>query len=116
MSVIRVGFVLPQVRALGVRNYFCNLFFAIRSLPEARIQPVIFVGLKSDASDFEGLAEIVRTPILDRRTPQWWLSKVLGKVFPQRDYILYRLFREQRIDLLSHLHATNTLRCGLVLR
>lgn len=102
MSVIRVGFVLGQVGWLGGVNYFRNLFTAIQSLPDAKIQPVVFAGLKSDVSAFEGLAEIIRTPILDRYTLPWWASKFLSKVIPRRDYLLYWLLRKQRIDLLSH--------------
>ena len=102
MSEIRVGFVFYQVTWLGGINYLRNLFTAIKSLPEKMIKPVLFAGLKSDVSEFDGLAEIIRTPILDRNTPQWWVSKFLVKVLPRRDYLLYWLLRKHRIDLLSH--------------
>ena len=81
MSVIRVGFILDQVGWIGGVNYFRNLFTAIKSLPNSKIQPLVFTGLNSDVSSFEGMVEIIRTPILDRYTLQWWVSKLLSKAF-----------------------------------
>ena len=102
--MIRVGFALEDGGGwLGGINYFRNLLFAIRSLPDTRIQPVVFVGMKSNAQAFEGLAEIVRSPLLDRRSPHWWLRRFLERTFPRRDYLLYRLLKRHRIDVLSHL-------------
>lgn len=102
MSVIRVGFVLSQVGWLGGVNYLRNLFTAIQSLPGTKIRPVVFVGLKPDVSAFDGMAEIIRTPILDRYTLPWWTSQFFSRVFPRRDYLIYWLLRNHRIDLLSH--------------
>ena len=102
MSVIRVGFVIGQVGWLGGVNYFRNLFTAIQSLPDAKIQPVVFAGLKSDVSAYEGLAEIVRTPLLERYTPLWLASKLLNKLPPGRDYLLYFLLKKHRVDIVSH--------------
>lgn len=102
MSVIRVGFVLGQVDWLGGVNYFRNLFTAIKSLPDAKIQPVVFAGLKSDVSAFEGLTEIVRTPMLDRHTLSWWGVKLLTRTMPRRNYLLYWFLLKHRIDLVSH--------------
>lgn len=102
MSVMRVGFVLGQVGWLGGVNYFRNLLSAIDALPGIKIHPVVFVGMKSDSSAFEGLAEIVRTPMLDRYAPQWCVRKVFGRIFPARDYFLYSLLKKNNIDLLSH--------------
>lgn len=102
MPVIRVGFVLGQVGWIGGINYFRNLLSAIHLLPDAKIQPVIFTGMKSDISAFDGLAEIVRTSMFDRKTLLWWLSTFLGRVFPRRNFLLYLLLRKHHISLLSH--------------
>jgi glycosyltransferase involved in cell wall biosynthesis len=102
MKKIRVGYVYYQVNWIGGVNYLRNLFTAIQSLTENTIQPVLLAGFKADISEFEALAEIVRSSILDRYSPQWWLSKLLAKAPPHRDYLLYRLLRRHQIDLLSH--------------
>lgn len=102
MSVIRVGFVLGQVGWIGGVNYFRNLFTAIQILNDTRIQPVVLTGMKSDVSAFEGLAEIVRTPILDRKTLQWWTSTFLSRFFLKRNFILYFFLRKNKINLISH--------------
>jgi hypothetical protein len=102
MSVIRVGFVLGQVGWVGGVNYFRNLFSAIQSMPKGKIQPVIFTGMEADVSAFEGLAEVVRTPMFDRKTIQWWISTFLSRVFPRRNFILYSILKKNKIDLLSH--------------
>lgn len=102
MSAIRVGFVYYQVDWLGGINYLRNLLTAIQSLPNTKIQPVLFTGLKSDVSEFKGKVEIVRIPILDRNTLLSWASKFLDRVFPRKNYLLYWSLRKHRIDLLSH--------------
>lgn len=105
MSVIRVGFVLGEIGWTGGVNYYRNLFAAIKSLPDAKIQPVVFVGLKSDVSAFDGLLDVVRTPILDRKSFPWLLSGILRRVFPQRDYLLYWLLKKNHIDVVSHFNG-----------
>jgi glycosyltransferase involved in cell wall biosynthesis len=101
--VIRVGFALEHDSGwLGGINYFRNLLFAIQSLPDTKIRPVVFVGMKSDVEAFEGMAEIVRSPLLDRKSAPWLLRRFLERVFPRRDYLLYWLLKKHRIDVLSH--------------
>lgn len=102
MSVIRVGFVLGQVGWIGGINYFRNLFAAIQTLHDEKIQPVVLTGMKSDVSAFEGLAEIVRTPILDRKTLQWWFSTFFSRFFLKRDFAFYFFLRKNKINLISH--------------
>lgn len=102
--MIRVGFALEHDSSwLGGINYFRNLLFAIKSLPDTTIQPVIFAGVKADVSAFEGMAEIIRSPMLDRKSAQWWLRRFMERVFPRRDYMLYWLLKRNRIEVLSHL-------------
>ena len=93
---------MGQVTWLGGVNYFRNLFSALHGLDDKKIRPVVFAGLKSDVSDFAELAEIVRTPLLDRRSVTWTLHKILGRIQPGQDVLLGRLFRKHRVDLVFH--------------
>lgn len=102
MQTVRVGFVLGQVGWLGGVNYFRNLLSALQSFGEQRVQPVVFAGMASDVEAFTGLAEIIRTPMLDRLSPRWALHKLMGKVRPGQDWMSGRLFRQNRIDLVFH--------------
>lgn len=102
MEVIRVGFVISQFDWIGGVNYFKNLFSAIQSFPNARIHVVVFTGMKSDVSSIDGLVDIVRSSIFDRKTVPWWIATFLGRVFPKRNFLLYFLLRKQKIDLTSH--------------
>jgi len=102
MSETRVAFFLGQVAWLGGVNYFRSLLTAIQSVPELKIRPIVIAGLKSDINEFEDLAEVIRTPLLDRYTLGWWVSKCLNRAFSGRDYLLYFFLRRHRIDLISH--------------
>lgn len=97
--LIRVAFVLNQAGSnwLGGVNYFRNLFNALSRAPDIRIQPVVFTGELSDVSAFDGLVEVVRTPILDRKSTAWWVSEFLSRIFPRRDYLLFREMRKHHI-------------------
>ena len=103
MSVIRVGLVLGQVGWIGGVNYFHNLLFAINSDSDTIIYPVVFVGLKSDISQYEGLAEIIRTPILDRKSNHWWLNKIFEIIFFRKNILLFFLLKKHQINLVSHI-------------
>jgi len=102
MQLARVGFILGQVGWTGGVNYYRNLLAALQVLPDKKVEPVIFAGLKSDITAFDGLAEVVRTPLLDRHSFSWWMNKLSGRLFFGREYLLYRLLRDYQIDLLSH--------------
>jgi len=66
--LIRVGFVVDKGGHgwLGGSNYIRNLLHAICSLPDRRIEPVIFVPPKAPDSLLDGLpvTEVVRTPLI----------------------------------------------------
>ena len=102
MTKIRVGFLLGNVGWLGGVNYFRNLLTAVHAVSAKDIEIVVFTGLYSDVKAFESIAQIVRTPILDRKSPQWWISKFMSRIFPKRDYVLYKKLKEYKIDVLSH--------------
>ena len=102
MTPIRVGFIYHQEDWIGGVNYLRNLFSAIQALPNRTITPILLASSHADVADFKALAEIIRTPLLNRYSPHWWASQVFVKVFPRRDYLLYWLLRNHRINLLSH--------------
>jgi len=99
---IRVGFVAAPGNWLGGRNYLRNLFAAIRTLQGNPITPVVFTGKRqTDASaDFPGI-EVVKTTILDRKSPAWFAGKVIAKA-TSRDILFERLLRTHGVSLLSH--------------
>ena len=99
---LRVGFILSPSGWLGGRSYLRNLFAAIRSLPEAAIEPVIFAGkgMKTAAADFPE-TELVQTSTLDRWSPGWALRKGVVRL-TSGDKVLQRLLRQHGVSVLSH--------------
>jgi glycosyltransferase involved in cell wall biosynthesis len=98
----RIGFILPAGQWLGGRNYLRNLFAAIRCLPDNPMTPVIFTGhsvpdASSDFSEFE----IVEASILDRKSPPWFVRKVIGAAASE-DILLQRLLLRHNVSVLSH--------------
>lgn len=101
MPKLRVGLILDNVGWQGGVNYYRNLLTAVQSAPNLELCPVVFAGMKSDVSPYEGLAEIVRSPIFDRHALAWLIRKVLTKG-GGRDYFLYKLLVANKIDIVSH--------------
>jgi len=68
--MIRVGFLNAGSKEwIAQVHYLKNLLYAISSLQERRIQPVVFFGMKADEEIVEMLApyaEIIRTSLLDK--------------------------------------------------
>ncbi len=107
--MIRVAFVLNDIgdRWLGGVNYYRNLFSALELIENRKIAPVVFLGAQASdsfARNFKS-AEIVRSTILDRKTPGWIVRKVASRFMPERrDPLLYALLRQYKIDVVSHYH------------
>lgn len=103
-KLIRVAFLLTfSDRLLGQLNYFRNLFEALNCLENRRIEPVIFTGSNLDIKllkDFPPL-EIVKTSLLNRKSPPWLIHKILQQIL-SRDILLERLLEQHKISLLSH--------------
>ena len=99
---IRVGFALTPSNWLGGRNYMRSLFAALRLLPETPITPVLFAGLEGEdvASDFPDV-EVVRSSLLDRKSPAWFARRVVAKTTSQ-DILLRRLLKRNGVSVLSH--------------
>lgn len=102
--MIRVGFVLEfDASWLGGANYYRNLFKAVYSLPERKIEPVIFLGCKAAREMHAGLPpfQILRSKLLDRHSLPWWIRRMMAKIL-SRDVLLEHLLRKNGIRILSH--------------
>jgi len=98
--LIRVAFILGDVGWTGGVNYYKNLLQAIKTDPNSKIQPVLFFGKKFDVKGFEGLGEIVHSPIFDRNSTFWLCSKVMKRL--GRNIPLYYTLKKKRINMISH--------------
>lgn len=103
--MIRVGFLLNfPVEYKGGINYFKNLFFAINKYYSSRVQIILFIpsSLPNEiVKVFEPFALIIRTRLIQRKTLPWLFSTIGNRVF-KFDYLTYRLFRENQIDIISY--------------
>jgi len=102
--MIRVAFLITfSDRLLGSLNYFRNLLEALYSLENRKIEPVIFTGSTIDRKLFKDFppTEIIKTKLLDRKSPTWMIHKLSQSIFP-RDILMENLLRRQNISVLSH--------------
>lgn len=103
MIKVAFWFDRPQAYAGGL-NYLRNLLYALSVIPDKRIQPFIFFGKSVDAklvAGFEPHATVVRTSVLDRLSPLWFLHKVLFKFFGST-FVIERILRAHGIAIISH--------------
>lgn len=101
---IRVGFVFSIDESWqGGINYFRNLLSAVLSLPDRKIEPVIFTGVNTQAERFAEFpaVEVVRSRLFDRYTFPWAVRKALQRGLG-RDLLLERLLVKHHIAVLSH--------------
>lgn len=100
--MIRVGFALGGMWMGGV-TYYRNLLTAVTSLPDCRVEPVLFVPEGADAAFLSGLpdVEVVRSPWFDQFSPRWIARKATQHAL-KADPLLARFLRGHRIDVLSH--------------
>lgn len=101
-SVKRVAFVWPDLGWMGGVNYFRSLFQAIHQYGDGQVVPVLFTGKRSDTYGLEAYAEVVRTSLLDERSPAWLISKFIKAVLNGRELLLRRLLNDHQIDVISH--------------
>ena len=102
--MIRVAFILPsQPKAwMGGINYLRNLLWAIHDSDCQEVQPVVFC--KQDfpediLAEFPAV-EIVKTGLLDRFSPSWWVRRIAR--LSGRDHVLAQLLRQHNIAVVSH--------------
>ncbi len=88
---------------LGGLNYHRNLLRAIADDPDSRLRPTLVIGEGDDAgklADF-GPVEVVRSRLLDRRSPGWVAGAVARRAFA-RDPLLERLLVARGVRVVSH--------------
>lgn len=102
--MLRIGFSFEMTGSwIGGINYFRSLIGAIIALPDRSIEPVVFCAARDVeklAQEFPGV-EIVATALVRHKSPVWWVRRLLERV-SGREYLLERLFRQHKIDVLSH--------------
>jgi glycosyltransferase involved in cell wall biosynthesis len=95
----------PQEYTGGL-NYLRNLLFALSRLDKKMIKPYIFFGTWVDdeiVRPFESLATVVRTSILDRKSPAWFLHQILFRFFGSL-LIIRIAIQRHGISIISHAH------------
>jgi glycosyltransferase involved in cell wall biosynthesis len=88
----------------GGLNYVRNVLHALSLVNDGSVRPIIFFATdvpEETLRPFRTLAEVVLTPVLQRRTCPWFIHKVLYKAFGSMA-VVNRLMRRHRIDVLSH--------------
>lgn len=103
MVTVGFWFDAPYDYAGGL-NYLHNLMFALAQVNDGSIRPVIFFGGDVPAkieAEFAPLARVVRTRLLQRRTPAWFVARVAKRLFGST-HLVTRLLRAEGIDVLSH--------------
>src|SRR5687768_10014940 len=103
--MVRIGFWFDTpIEYTGGVNYIRNLLHAIRETGHPGVEAVVFFAQNipdSLEADFARYAEVVRTPLLQRKTVPWFVHKVLFRLFGAMP-LTTRLLRRHRIDLVSH--------------
>jgi glycosyltransferase involved in cell wall biosynthesis len=104
-KVIRVGFeCFFDAGWQGGVNYFRNLLEAVYSMPERKIEVVIFTGTRSSERYFEGFPpqiKIVRNRIFDKGSIYWRMRFAFRRLL-SRDVLFEKLLRTYQILILSH--------------
>ena len=103
--MVRVGFVFDFLEPgwLGGFSYYRNLLGALRTLPDRRIEPVIFTGRRIDANLLQEFpaTDIIQSSFLDAKDPRCIIRK-LWVLATAKDIFLERLLTRSNIDVLSH--------------
>lgn len=102
MSVIRVAFIWPAIGWMGGVNYFSSLLYALHTYAEDNIKPIIFTGIHSDSYGLEAYVEVVRSPLLDKKSLSWLFSKSIKVMAGGRELLLKNLLDSHGIEVISH--------------
>jgi len=104
MSSIRVGVVVLFGNDwLGGINYFNNLINAVLTLPNNRINFILFTGHKVDQTQFNAFPtiQVIKSKIFDPYSLPWLCRRVLQKLL-NYDILLEYLLKKNQIHVLSH--------------
>lgn len=103
--MIRVAFWFDRpIAYTGGLNYIKNLLHAVSLVNNGRIDAYLFMsaGIEEDLErELAPLATVVRTPILQRNNPWWFLDRVLFKVFGSQALVKHELGK-RGIQVVSH--------------
>jgi glycosyltransferase involved in cell wall biosynthesis len=98
---------------MGGVNYLSNLLLAISCLEDRKIEPIVFLGNKTDLDiikKFQPYAEVVQDSLFDKRSLKWFTS-IIFEVFFKTSFLKTRLFKKYSISVLSHsgfIHGNNS--------
>jgi len=93
----------PQEYSGGL-NYFRNLVYALSRLSDPEISPYVFFGTRVDKKtirEFQRLATVVTTRLLDRMSLAWIVQRVLFKYFGSL-FLIKLIVRKYGIEVVSH--------------
>lgn len=115
--MIRVGFIGAVSKEwMGGLNYFKNLLFAISTLGNKEIEPIVFVGITTDEDIkkmFRKHAQVIEHSMFDRKSIAWFFWKISQKLF-KINFLLDRLLKKHQIDVLSHTDAIHLTSCKTI--
>ncbi len=115
--MIRVGFIGAVSKEwMGGLNYYKNLLFALSTIEEKRIEPIVFLGVKTEESIkamFRQYAQVIEHPLFDRKSFQWFLWRVIHRLFDS-EYFLERLLKQHHITVLSHASIVSLKSCKTI--
>ena len=103
MIRVAIPYIFNDEDWLGGRNYFANFIRAIRLVASDRIELTLVTGrrIRTTLSDEFSDLKVLRTSLLDRKSPGWWLRTIDMRLF-NRDLLLATYLKRQRIDVFSH--------------
>lgn len=103
--MIKVGFIGAVSKEwMGGLNYFKNLLHSISLSENKKIEPIVFVGIKTDEdikAMFQKYATVIEHSIFDRKSFLWFLYKLETKIL-KKSYLLDYVLKINDIKILSH--------------
>ena len=117
-KMIRVGFIGNNASKnwMGGENYFKNLLYSISVLKNRVIEPVVFVGKKTDIeikTIFRQYSTVIEHPMFDRNNFEWFAGKIFSKFF-HLSFMLESLLKKYDIAVLSHSDETDLKSCKII--
>lgn len=115
--MIRVGFIGTISKEwMGGFNYFKNLLFAISTLTNKEIEPIVFLGKKTDEDTkamFRKHVQVIEHPMFDSKSIPHIFMRISQKLF-KTNYLLDRLLQKHQIDILSHADLIKLTSCKTI--
>lgn len=108
--MIRVGFIGAESKNwIAGLHYLKNLLCAIKAIENSQIEPVVFLGTKTDEEIkeiFRQLAQVVEHPIFDHKSLYWFTWKSINRFF-NTPIVLERVLHKYNIQVLSHIRSAH---------